>query len=201
MKKEFLGIYRDVYQNADTSRLQAKYLSASWLFNRAWKHLRVMRRLNLTKGLDFGCGAAGTVVLGKLTGIEITGMDIPFFSFPHAHAGPNPFRPVQEYLKSHGHRIVIRETMDYPWKEFRKRSFDCIVSFNSIDSDYSDKSDSNRFGRNSDSMRMRLKELSRISKKNAIWIIGGKSRYWRLRRSKFFRRASNRKRVELILCT
>jgi hypothetical protein len=135
-KDIFMNVYETAYEQADTSRLQAKYLSATWLFNRAWKQLRTMRRLQLSKGLDFGCGAGASVVLGKLLGMKVVGMDIPYFVFPHTSAGENPFGSLQRHLQSQGYDIVIRETMLYPWKEFKKRSFDCVISFNSIDSDY-----------------------------------------------------------------
>jgi SAM-dependent methyltransferase len=119
--------------------------------------------------LDFGCGVGFSLVLGKLYNIEVVGLDIPIYKgenpiYSTQDAQPSPFLKVQKKLVSAGYRVVLRDTVLFPWEEFEDNEFEFITFFFSIIKNFGD--DENLWDLNK-----RLHELVRITKPNGSWHI------------------------------
>ena len=148
-----------------------KYLNLKKNFDRTNKQIKSLVANGHTYGLDFGCGVGFGLVLGKLHGIEIVGLDIPHYSGANpvydAKGGPSPFISSQNKLKELGYTVVLRDTMEFPWNEFKDDQFEFVMSFFSI---------TKHFGNDGHEWdwEKRLEELKRVTKSTGTWYIGPK---------------------------
>ena len=148
-----------------------KYRDLKLLYKRLIVDINFINKKKIRKVLDFGCGVGGSVVLGKLQGLEIVGIDI------------DRRNKVLKNLASSGYPIQVFNTRKFPWKQFEDNEFDGILSYNAI---------------NDRSIKFRkslIQELSRITNRRGIWIIGNLQRYYIALR---FLNKNNPKKIVLV---
>jgi len=182
--KQFDKIYKDIYSSLDTSKLPEKYLNIKQLYNRFLNRLEMIKNKGLVSGLDFGCGVGGTSVLGKLMGLDIWGLDIPYFDKRHSQGEINPYFIVQKEKKM-GYNMINMDTSIFPWGEFRDDQFQFLLAFNSLDDDYSSNHNTNHVSFKRRSMINRMSEILRIMHKDSIWLVGSTHKYRALLKSEF----------------
>lgn len=191
--KDFDSIYKKVFRTVDASRLPKKYLDTNLLYNRFFNRLKDIKESGLTTGIDFGCGVGGTSVLGRLMGLEIYGLDIPYVVYAEGSdnyvrkEGINPLSLVQNELKKIGYNMVVRDTSVYPWDEFVDDQFEFLLSFNSLDDDYSSNSEKDHISFKRKNMINRMNEILRITKKDSLWMVGTTRKYKGLVNSEFYK--------------
>jgi len=153
MFKEFLKIMNYIIAEVGAVGVHKKYLNQRTNFNRHIKTIQAIQKMKMFKGLDFGSGLCSCLVIGKLLKLDISGLDIP----------NTPYLPVQKKLISMGHKIHIMDTTQFPWTDFKDDEFEFITFFYSINKQF--------LNNEKWSMEDRLKELSRITKKDGAWFI------------------------------
>ena len=77
MKNKFRKIMKNIISDSDISLVPTKYTNVDRNYARISRIVHNLQNLKLTKGMDFGCGMCFCTILGKLNGIDITGLDIP----------------------------------------------------------------------------------------------------------------------------
>lgn len=150
-----------------------KYLNVEKNFKRMNKQIQSLVREGHTYGIDFGCGVGFSLVLGKLYGIDIVGIDIAHYSGENPvydHDGPSPFLTSQHRLKDLGYSVILRDTLEFPWTELKDDQFEFVMSFFSVTKNFGDKD-------NKWDWKRRLEELQRITKPAGDWYIGPKKHY------------------------
>ena len=121
---KFICIMQSVYTKENLSTVPKKYYNLERLFSRFFVLLNYItqQKRNLNKGLDFGCGCGVSVVLGRILGFDITGLDVI----------NNQYTKIQKALCDMGYPIVICDTNKFPWVMFIDDSFDFISAYSSI---------------------------------------------------------------------
>lgn len=100
-------------------------------FNRCFNLLNHAKSRGFTTGLDYGCGTSGAVVIGKLLGLTITGLDADHYVVP----GDQPYKELQKRLVHEGYDILNLNTNIMPWP-FSDSQFDFIVSQHGLDKNF-----------------------------------------------------------------
>ncbi len=128
--------------------------------------LRSIAKHTKSKGLDFGCGVGLGLILAKLLKINLVGLDILV-----EDKDRRTYVPLQNQLKRAGYKIILRNTREFPWTEFKDDEFNFIIAR------YSFGKDNSGIPRESDWQENRIRELSRIAAPRAIWaVVPGKLR-------------------------
>jgi SAM-dependent methyltransferase len=189
MFDEFHEIYTKAFESMDLDLIPDKYLDTKVLYDRLYEKVLSFKDKGRQKGLDFGCGVGAATILGKLCDIDIVGVDIPFCrqeSFPSVSVIKNPYTDVTDYLRNLGFTFYSFDTSVIPWTDFDDNEFDLLLSFNSLNDDYSVNSEKNHVKFNDDFMRSRLMEILRITTPDSEWHIGDNSKYRDLKKSTFY---------------
>lgn len=172
MYNKFSNAMKQAMELSDTSGVPNKYMSPKKNYNRSFNLIKAARELQYTKGLDFGCGMGFCTVLGKITNIEVVGLDIPTVGGMKRNkkgmrpSGSSPYLSMQKNLQSLGYPIVIADTNRFPW-DFEDNEFDFIVAWFSLTKQHMDKEEW--------SMNDRLAEMVRITKSGGHWFVHPKS--------------------------
>ena len=164
------------------------------LFNKAQRVLSDIesrkKKFKLKKGLDFGCGAGGAVVLGTLYGYEMTGLEIDVshraeegkaketssISIDECNNLTNPFATVHDLLGERGYNIVRLNTNAFPWDEFEDDSFDFVTAYRSL---FKDEAPPREGDDITDNFRSRLLEIARIVRpKGVISVVPMSNKGW-----------------------
>jgi len=197
--KQFDNIYSDIYRDVDTTNLPDKYLNTRKLYDRFMPRLKVIKDLNLTTGVDFGCGVGGTSVLGGLMGLDIHGIDIPHFDKNHSQGVVNPYSLVQKELKKRGYNMFNIDTSKFPWDDVLDDKYQFLLAFNSLDDDYSSNNSSNHVSFKRKFMINRMNEIYRIVKKDSVWLVGSTHKWKALLSSKFYKDKINSSEIDVRL--
>lgn len=179
--KQFAEIHKASLRGADLSCIPEKYINSKKLYDRFVPVMEAVRGYDLNKGVDFGCGVGAATVLGRLMGVEITGIDIPEYT-----TGPNPYSVVHQNLVKAGYPIKIFDTSQYPW-DFAPNSFQFLLGFCAIGKDTSPNNVKDKDNmQQSDWVNDRLSELVRITRRKGIWFLGPKATIAFVRGNKVF---------------
>ncbi len=169
IEKAYHKIHTDLFKGIDTKGIHDKYVNPTQkrISNFADRLRLIAHQKGMRKGIDFGCGACTAVIIGKLFGLQITGLDI----LPPAHIKrKQPYAKLQKKLKKLGYKIVLRNTQEFPWTEFEDDQFDFMIAM------YSLGEDASGLEREEGWRAKRLEELARITRPGAIWQVSPKGR-------------------------
>jgi len=172
IEQAFYSIMKDVYTEQNLQTIPQKYHDLFNMFGRFYPLINYISQSGLKRGLDFGCGCAITVVLGKLMGLDITGID----THDSGSKSRNSYRKIckglsvpdciytgiQNDLRAKGYIIINRNTGDFPWSEFKDDAFEFMCSYWGLNTNHSDKECD---------FKLRYQELIRITKPKGIWYI------------------------------
>jgi SAM-dependent methyltransferase len=167
--ESFTRHMKPAYQKENLARVHTKYHDLQTLFKRFYKPLRNLKKLGLKRGLDFGCGTCGAVVVGKLLGIEIVGLDLDFQreDVPGGE-GECCYKLVQDKLREQGFPIVNRNTNRFPWKEFKASEFDFVLSYYGLNKNFAEARPGDYKGKLLD---RRWQELARVTAPKGLWVL------------------------------
>lgn len=126
------------------------------------------QREETLKGLDFGCAIGAPLVLGKLLGLDVIGVDVPYFD---DRGSKSCYLDVQNQLAVSGYHVHIFDTGQFPWTQFEDNTFDFVLTYMSFDKDFTKT-------HNGENHRdPRIKEFLRILKPGGWWIVFPKRHY------------------------
>ena len=132
-------------------------------------------------------------------GLDIWGLDIPYFDKEHSQVEINPYSIVQRELKKMGYNMINRDTSMFPWGEFEDNQFQFLLAFNSLDDDYSSNHEENHISFKRRSMINRMSEIARIMQKDSVWFVGTTRKYKALSKSKFYKDKISKTNIDLRL--
>lgn len=198
IKKEFTEILRKVYTPENLRMVDKKYHSIDYMFRRFYPILRRAKALGLDYGLDFGCGCAATLVLGRLMGVYLIGADLLYQS-DRALGGVGDccYKGIQDSLRGLGYEIINFDTNQYPWAFFASDSFRFVLSYWSLamppgwSAGYE--------GRTGEGLCARWAELSRITMPGGCWFVHP-TRYAEKVKASPAYRIIRHKRIRIELC-
>lgn len=167
----------------DTAFIPRKYLNPEKNYKRLEPPILRAKQMGFMNGLDFGCGSVGSMIVARLHGLEVVGLDIPYgiddskegernrngleakkiVEKSSVHLGQ------QNNLNKMGYRVVIRDTNNYPWDEFADNEFDFILAYFALSKEWVNHSDTLDFS--TEIYRQRLTELIRITRDGGVWYI------------------------------
>ena len=162
--KKFINIFNKIPSHC--KNIPEKYKSLHDNYRRLFPLVSLAKQHGYKNGLDFGCASCFVSIIGRLEGLEIAGIDIPYIK-----EGKSSYISLQKYMASIGYRIIIRDTTVLPWNEFKDNEFEFIIASWSISKDFK------RVGFNK---KDRLSELIRITNYNGSWIISPLNHYRKL---------------------
>ncbi len=189
IKNQFQKTMLDVIAKSDVSKVPSKYTNVKRNYDRISKIIGRAKKLNLTRGLDFGCAMCFCTVLGQLSGLNVTGVDIPSVGGlkPNGRLRRNrvsPYLSIQENFQKIGYPIKIMDTTKFPW-DFQDNEFEFIVMWYSFNKQQMESGSWN--------LEDRARELSRITKINGHWMVHPASHV-----AKISRRFKNDKKINMV---
>ena len=162
IEKKFYSIMVPIYNKENLKTVDPKYHNLKTMFIRFYGKLCNIKQDGGMKGLDFGCGCAAASVIGKLIGLDITGLDVTV----------NRYLKIQAILRNLGHSITTRNTDVFPWDEFKDNEFDFVCSHWGITMQLlGEVNPLNSTGERQPCFDERYKELIRITKPNGVWYV------------------------------
>lgn len=166
VKRSFLEVYKKAQVGAVGPNFPEKMLDGRW--DRVYPAVQKIKKIScLKKGVDFGCAHGGMSVLGKMSNINIIGVDVP----------GSPYNILQKNLIQMGYPIRVVDTLSFPWP-FDDNEFDFITIFSSITRGCQScleggdwKYDWEYNWNKCECMNRRIEEISRIVKPNGYFFV------------------------------
>lgn len=162
MKRKFDAAFRAIAKGLDLSQVPVKHTSTERNYSKFAPVLRRIKRHG-GRGLDFGCATGVCSILGRLSGIDVVGVDVE----KHLDQ-PSPYLDFQYKLQQNDYDIRLMDTNIYPWAGFQDNEFDFMIFSNVIVKDYVNN---RRVLKDAKGMVSRIKELTRISKPGCQWYV------------------------------
>ena len=180
--KSFEGL-----ESLDIRYVPKKYMNPVKNYNRLVKPILKAVKSKFKKGLDFGCGCVGSSIIGRLHGIEIVGLDIPYGLDDSEEGNRNRLGkpaseisdkisvhfPIQKNLQKMGYSIIVRDTTIYPWEEFNDNEFDFVMAYFALSKEWTNHKDTLNF--EGEIYKKRLEQLFRITKDGGRWFVHPKN--------------------------
>ncbi len=181
--KKYTQIFQESLEGVDTTLIPGKYLKPKYNYHRVSAPVSKAKRAGFKRGLDFGCGSVGSPIIGRLYGLEITGLDIPYgldrskegertrggikedqlMNKTSIHLGP------QQNLQEMGYKIIIRDTTVFPWEEFSENEFDFVMAYYALSKEWVSHADTLDF--DGEQYKQRVQELIKLTRKKGKWYI------------------------------
>lgn len=149
---EFSTEFNFLMSRSDKDGMHKKHLSAKYSFSKFFPVVFKMKTLGYSEGADFGCGNGSVLMLGKILGVDIEGVDIPAYS----KGRKNFYFSLQNNMNKLGYKIHHVKDNIYP---FQPDSLGFITSYLSINDDYSEDVTENHMSSASDRFITRMKNL------------------------------------------
>jgi hypothetical protein len=168
IKKIPVGALSETQATAIKKIIEDKFVGvSSFLYDpsRILNYIKILEKLHIPKKgvLELGPGAGYLIYAGKLLGLNICGVDID--NFGTKYGAYSAIHNVLGITDS----IILYGGDQFPYKD---NSFKVLFSDYSINSGYMTGISIKR-----KLLRNRLRELIRISKKRAVWYVGGELEY------------------------
>lgn len=186
-KQIYAAVFEKIKENLDLSHVPNKYLNPKKNWDRYIKPIRRAKGRQFKRGLDFGCGCVGSPIMGRIMGMSIVGVDIPFGVDDSKEGNRNRdglkakdvknntsvHVPMQEKMIKMGYEIYIKDTNIYPWSYLKDNEFDFVLAYFALSKEWVNHADTLDFS--GDVYGKRIKELVRVCKPNSIWYIHPKN--------------------------
>ncbi len=191
MYDKFASVIKQAMKMSDISKVPTKYLSPKKNYKRSSGLIKAARELKYSRGLDFGCGMGFCTVLGKLSDIDVVGLDIPTVGGMKRNkkgrrpSGPSPYLSMQTSLQELGYPLIITDTNQFPW-DFEDDEFDFVIAWFSLTKQHMDQ--------DAWDIKERLTEMVRITRPSGHWFVHPKGHVNVVNRSRL-----NSKDIKVVL--
>lgn len=115
--ERYKKIFKKMIAKSDTTKVRPKFKDIKLCYKRANDRLKIIRRYDVKRGIDMGCADSSMLILGKMMGINIEGVDYE----------KCPYRYMQQYLATKGFKVHPVALDDAEYK-FLEGEFDFIVT-------------------------------------------------------------------------
>lgn len=165
----FCKEFKRLQSVSNTDGMHKKHKSAKFSFCKFYPIVSKMKEMGYQTGIDFGCGNCSTIILGKILGVNVEGVDIPEYK-----KMVNFYNSLQNTCIKEGYKIHFVDSENFP---FIENSIDFVLSYLSINEDYSKNDKVNHMHPRATKFISRMEKLLKFIRPKGMMYVGPIKKY------------------------